>query len=189
MIIIKYKTMLNPIRHLSGKLNHLHIPQTRYLRIVELANSIRPSTKSKGLGEVSVEDITALKSDTTTVDARTYHKFCFDLQVHTEAAVFASPSTIFDDLAPHERKITHLISTYASRLNSRQLLYLNLAFRAKLNGEFPAWNTLHLTEESPSKMDLEVLPTLSAGSRIPELKALPKKIVMKEVIAAKKAVA
>lgn len=146
--------MLNPIKHLSGKLTHLHIPQTRYLRIVELANSLRPSKESTGLGEVSVEDINALKSDTTSVDARTYHKFCFDLQVHTEASVYALPSTIFDDLGPHEKKISHLISTYASRLNTRQLLYLNLAFRAKLNGEFPTWNTLHLSEESPSKMDL-----------------------------------
>ena len=50
VIIIKLSPyMLNPIKHLAGKLNHLHIPQTRYLRIVELANSIRPSTESKGL--------------------------------------------------------------------------------------------------------------------------------------------
>lgn len=33
--------MLNPIKNLGGKLNHFHIPQTRYLRIIELANSIR----------------------------------------------------------------------------------------------------------------------------------------------------
>jgi hypothetical protein len=107
--------------------------------------------------------------------------------VHTEAAVYALPSTIFDDLNPHERKISHLISTYAAKLNSRQLLYLNLAFRKRLGGEFPDWQTLHLSEESPSKVDLEVLPTLSATSRIPELKALLKKTVMKEVISAKSA--
>jgi len=130
-----------------------------------------------------------LRSDTGAVDARTYHKFCFDLQVHTEAGVFASPSTIFDDLGPQERKISHLISVYASRLNSRQLLYLNLALRAKMNGEFPTWNTLHFSKESPSKVDLEILPTLTAASRLVELKALPKKIVMKEVISAKKATA
>ena len=93
--------MLNPIKHLTGRLAHLHIPQTRYLRIVELANSIRPSNESSSLADVSVEDINALKSDTGSVDARTFHKFCFDLQVHTEAAIFASPSTIFDDLNPH----------------------------------------------------------------------------------------
>jgi hypothetical protein len=66
-------------------------------------------------------------------------------------------------------------------------LYLNLAFRHKLNGEFPTWNTLHISGESPSKVDLEVLPTLSAASRMAELKALAKKTVMKEVITAKKA--
>ena len=93
--------MLNPIKHLAGKLNHLHIPQTRYLRIVELANSVRPATEPKGLEDATVEEISSLRSDTATVDARTYHKFCFDLQVHTEAGVFASPSTIFDDLGPH----------------------------------------------------------------------------------------
>lgn len=38
--------MLNPLKHLSGKLNHLRIPQTRFLRAVELANSIRPATSS-----------------------------------------------------------------------------------------------------------------------------------------------
>ena len=35
------EVMLNPIRNLGGKLNHFHIPQTRYFRIIELANSIR----------------------------------------------------------------------------------------------------------------------------------------------------
>jgi hypothetical protein len=45
-------------------------------------------------------------------------------------------------------------------------LFLNLALRKKLNGEFPGWSTLHLSEESPSKVDLEVLPTFSATARI-----------------------
>ena len=93
--------MLNPIRHLAGKLNHLHIQQTRYLRAIELANAIRPSPDAKGLGDVSVEDIANLKSDTQHLDARTYHKFQFDLQVHTEASIFALPSAIFDDIGPH----------------------------------------------------------------------------------------
>lgn len=180
--------MLNPLRHLGGKLAHLHIPQTRYLRAVECANGLRPADGAEGLAAVSVEEIAALRSRSDSVDARTYHKFRFDLQVHSEAALFASPSTAFDDLNAHERKISHLTAVYASQLNGRQLLYLNLAFRAKLNGEFPGWNTLHISAESPSKTDLEVLPTLTAASRIAELKALPKKAVMKEVITAKKVV-
>jgi hypothetical protein len=66
---------------------------------------------------------------------------------------------------------------------------LNLALRAKINGEFPSWNTLHFSKESPSKVDLEILPTLTAASRLAELKALPKKTVMKEAISAKKTTA
>jgi hypothetical protein len=93
--------MLNPIKHLSGKLNHLHIPQTRFLRIIELANVIRPASDAKGLEEVSVDEITALKSDSQHLDVRAYHKFRFDLKVHSESAVLALPSTIFDDLSPH----------------------------------------------------------------------------------------
>lgn len=32
--------MLNPLRHLGGKLNHLHLPESRFFRAVQLANSI-----------------------------------------------------------------------------------------------------------------------------------------------------
>jgi len=45
--------MLNPLRHLAGKLDHLHLPQGRYLRIIELANSIRPSSTASSLTEIS----------------------------------------------------------------------------------------------------------------------------------------
>ena len=41
ILILRVEVMLNPIRNLSGKLNHFHIPQTRYFRIIELANSLR----------------------------------------------------------------------------------------------------------------------------------------------------
>lgn len=93
--------MLNPIKHLAGKLNHFHLPQTRYLRIIELANSVRPSQESQDYQQASVEDILALKSNTRHLDPRAYHKFEFDLQVHTSSAVYALPSTIFDDLNPY----------------------------------------------------------------------------------------
>ncbi len=150
--------MLNPLVHLAGKLNHLHLPQGQYLRIIELANSLRPADSSS-LASHTPESILALKSNTA-LSTREYHKFQFDLQVHTESAVYSLPSTIYDDLNPHERKIAHLIGTYTSKLNARQLLYLNLAVRQQLNTQFPTWNTLHLSPESPAKVDLEVLPTL-----------------------------
>lgn len=177
---------LNPIKHLGGKLGHLHIPQTRYLRIVELANSLRPRGSTSTLSNYSVEDIQGLSSPTSSVHARTYHKFEFDLAVHCDSARKGLPSTVFDDLNPYERKISLAIATYTSQLNSRQLLYLNLAFRKKIAHHFPTWNTLHLSEISPSKVDLEVVPTLTSASRLPVLKALPKIPVIKEIINAKK---
>jgi hypothetical protein len=93
--------MLNPIKHLAGKLNHLHLPQTRYLRIIELANSVRPSQQTQDYQQATVDEILALKSDTDHLDPRAYHKFEFDLQVHTNSSVYALPSTIFDDLSPY----------------------------------------------------------------------------------------
>lgn len=35
--------MLNPIKHLKGKLNHLRLNSTHLFRIVQLANSITPN--------------------------------------------------------------------------------------------------------------------------------------------------
>ena len=32
--------MLNPLRHLKGKLNHIRLPQTQFMRVVEIANCI-----------------------------------------------------------------------------------------------------------------------------------------------------
>ena len=93
--------MLNPIKHLSGKLNHFHLPQTRYFGIIKLANSVQPSNESQVYQQATVEDILALKSDTKHLEPRAYYKFQFDLQVHTASSVYALPSTIFDDLNPH----------------------------------------------------------------------------------------
>jgi len=173
---------LNPIKHLGGKLGHLHIPQSRYLRIVELANSLRARGSTSTLSNHSVEEIQALSSPTSSVNARSFHKFEFDLGVHSDSARKGLPSTVFDDLNPHERKISLAIATFTSQLNSRQLLYLNLAFRKKIAHHFLNWNTLHLSEISPSKVDLEVIPTLTSASRLPVLKTLPKATVIKEII-------
>jgi hypothetical protein len=70
-------------------------------------------------------------------------------------------------------------------LNARQLAYLNLSFKKQIINQFSGWNTLHLTPESPSRVDLEVMPTLGFAGRLLELKALRKKNVMKQVIEAK----
>jgi hypothetical protein len=74
--------------------------------------------------------------------------------VHAQSAVFDNPSTIFDNLSPYERKIAHTFYTYTARLNARQLLYLNLSFKNQLINQFPNWNTLHLSPETPSRVDL-----------------------------------
>ena len=38
--------MLNPLRHLSGKLNHLQLPQQPVMSILKLANSLTPTEDS-----------------------------------------------------------------------------------------------------------------------------------------------
>lgn len=67
------------------------------------------------------------------LNPRVFHKFQFDYQTHTRSAILSLPSTIFDKLSPHERKIAHVIFNYAASLNFRQLYYLNLTLRQKLN--------------------------------------------------------
>jgi len=60
-----------------------------------------------------------------------------------------------------------------------------LAIRARINNEFSNWEHLHLTPECPFKVEMEVVPSLTAAARIPELRALKKRVVMKEAIKAK----
>lgn len=105
--------------------------------------------------------------------------------VHSQKASFGLPSTVFDTLSAYEKKVSLTLSSFTSTLTSRQLLYLNMAIRTKINKEHPDWDRLHLVPESPFKAELEVLPTLEAGSWLPELKAQAKKGVMAEVIKAK----
>ena len=120
--------MLEPLKHLAGKLNHLIPPVRPFMRVIQVANTLRPAEQSS-LDQHSPEDILALRSPTESVDPRLHHKFQFDLDVHTSAARFSSPSTVFDDPSPHERKRIHLINTHLNRLNSRQMAYLHLALR------------------------------------------------------------
>lgn len=64
--------------------------------------------------------------------------------VHNEQSVFGLPSTVFDKLTAHEKKVSLTVDSFTSTLNSRQLMYLNLAIRSRINHEFPDWNKLHL---------------------------------------------
>jgi hypothetical protein len=105
--------------------------------------------------------------------------------VHSDNAKFGLSSTIFDQLSAYERKVSHTITSFADKLNPRQQLYLNLALRHRINSEYANWEHLHLTPECPFKVEMEVLPTLTAASRIPELRSLRKKVVMKEVVKSK----
>ena len=92
-------SVLNPIRHLAGKLNHFHIPQTRCMRIIVTANSLPEGNDATPLP--SVDEILSLKHDSQQINPRVYHKFQLENQVHTHASTFNLPSTIFDDLNPH----------------------------------------------------------------------------------------
>jgi hypothetical protein len=40
------------------------------------------------------------------------------------------------------------------------MAYLNLKLREKVNSQIPHWENLHLNNDSPSKRDILVLPTL-----------------------------
>jgi hypothetical protein len=68
--------ILNPLRHLGGKLNHFHLPEGRFLRTVQLANSIRGHAQPDSpFQQTSLEEIQALRSDTAALDQRAFHKF------------------------------------------------------------------------------------------------------------------
>jgi hypothetical protein len=70
--------------------------------------------------------------------------------VHSQSAALDLPSTILDDLSPYERKISHAVYSYASRLSARQLLYVNLTLKAKLTIAFRT-----------SILDTNVIPAVS----------------------------
>lgn len=71
--------------------------------------------------------------------------------MHSQNAIFSLPSTIYDQLSPHERKVSHVITRFSSALSMRQQLFLNLALRRRLNSEYADWKRLHLAPESPFK--------------------------------------
>ncbi len=59
------------------------------------------------------------------------------------------------------------------------MAYLNLKVRERLNSQIPHWENLHLNNDSPSKRDLMLLPTLKKSALQHEIKSLPKKNVSK----------
>ena len=55
--------MLNPLKNLKGKLNHIRVPPTQLMRVYELANSIQgQGTSLAEDGSVSALDILELRS-------------------------------------------------------------------------------------------------------------------------------
>ena len=107
-----------------------------------------------------------------------YDKMLFDVHVHRSTSQGAVIGTIFEELNPQQKSILKILLDYTSRLNSRQLLYLNYAVRQKINSTFPNWENIHLSPDSPYRRDLQVMPTVSAAQDLWELKAIDKKKVM-----------
>ena len=178
--------MLNPLRHLKGRLNHIRLPGNQVLRLIQIANLIQPTAHSLSQDDsVTVDSINALKSNQKAINERSFHRFEFEYMVHSQNAHAGLPSTVLDQLTAHERKVSHTITSFADTLNIRQLLYLNFALRNRINNEYPNWKKLHLTPECPFKVEMEVLPSLTAASRVPQLRALKKVKVMKAAIKAK----
>ena len=145
--------MINPLRNLKGKLNHIRVPATQMMKVFLTANSIPCNGSSLAEDTTSAEDILALKSNTTSIDQRRFHKLEFELMVHSQKAVYGLPSTIFDELSAYEKKVSLTLSSFTADLSPRQLLYLNMAIRTKINKEHPDWDRLHLAPESPFKAE------------------------------------
>ena len=59
-----------------------------------------------------------------------------------------------------------MLTKFTSLLNSRQISYLNLQVREKLNSKIPHWENLHLNNDSPSKRDILILPTLKKAGLV-----------------------
>ena len=68
--------MLNPLKNLKGKLNHIRVPPTQLMRVYELANSIQgKGTSLAEDGSVSAQDILELRSQSANINERRFHKF------------------------------------------------------------------------------------------------------------------
>lgn len=72
--------------------------------------------------------------------------------VHSQNSAFGLSSTVLDELSAHERKVSHTVCAFAGELNMRQQMYLNLAIRQRINSEYPDWQKLHFSPESPFKV-------------------------------------
>lgn len=74
--MINYNIMLNPLKHLKGKLNHIKLPQVQLMRVYETANAIQGSGSSLSEDEsVSTEDILGLRSGEGRIEERRFHRF------------------------------------------------------------------------------------------------------------------
>jgi hypothetical protein len=169
--------MLNPVRALKGKLNYLKVPNSHLYKLIQLANSVPVNAKSS-LDSVSLDQINALQS-TPTLNTKDFYRFLFEFQCHNENRFGTVSNSIFEELIPEERKVVSLISKFVGRLNARQLAYLNLKVRENIDSQVPNWENLHLNNDSPSKRDILLLPTLRKSALQHEIKSLPKKNVAK----------
>ena len=84
----------------------------------------------------------------------------FEFQCHDENRFGTIPNSIYEDLIPEEQKVVSLLSKYLGQLNTRQMAYLNLKVRQNVNSQLPNWDNLHFNNDSPSKRDILLLPTL-----------------------------
>lgn len=150
--------MLNPIRALKGKLNYLKVPNCHLYKVFQLANSV-PNNPNSSLDSVSLDDIKALKS-TETLNTKDFYRFLFEFQCHDQNRVGAVSNSIYEDLIPEEKKVVSLLSQFLAKLDTRQLSYLNLKIRERLDSQIPHWENLHLNNDSPSKRDILLLPIL-----------------------------
>jgi len=68
--------MLNPLKNLKGKLNHIRVPPVQLMRVYEIANSIQGKGASLVQdGSISADEILELRSDGGKIDERRFHKF------------------------------------------------------------------------------------------------------------------
>ena len=110
-----------------------------------------------------------------------HKKMLFDVHVHKNINPSAPNATIYEELDKHQKNIVKAILHYTDSLNSRQMLYLNYAIRQKISGVLPNWDNIHLNPESPSRRDLQLIPTISGQKDLFEVKTIQKKRVIEAI--------
>lgn len=102
----------------------------------------------------------------------------FDIHVHKNVNPSAPNATIHEELDKHQKNIVKTLLQYTDSLNSRQLLYLNYAIRQRIESTLPNWDNLHFNPDSPSRRDLQLMPTILGHKDVSEVKTIQKKRVI-----------